>query len=131
MLDRLPFVTMTENSYIVFGLRPVTVWLKDVVSADLQKKKDTINSHSNFLHIIENKIKNTLLLELYLNTVKKKKMLFYHPVVSSAIVDMTYLVFRTGGVAGSPSYGVETDLCRLLVLLDRVICPADPHGIMR
>lgn len=27
-------VTITANSYMVFGLRPVTVWLRAVVSAD-------------------------------------------------------------------------------------------------
>ncbi len=34
VLDLRPLVTMTANSYIVFGLRPVTVWLSAVVSAD-------------------------------------------------------------------------------------------------
>lgn len=34
VLDFRPLVTMTANSYIVFGLRPVTVWLSAVVSAD-------------------------------------------------------------------------------------------------
>lgn len=34
VLDLRPLVTMTANSYMVFGLRPVTVWLSAVVSAD-------------------------------------------------------------------------------------------------
>ncbi len=39
VLDLRPLVTMTANSYIVFGLRPVTVWLSAVVSADLTQDK--------------------------------------------------------------------------------------------
>lgn len=34
VLDLRPLVTMTANSYMVFGLSPVTVWLSAVVSAD-------------------------------------------------------------------------------------------------
>jgi len=34
VLDLRPLVTMTANSYMLFGLRPVTVWLRAVVSAD-------------------------------------------------------------------------------------------------
>ncbi|MEQ2180138.1 hypothetical protein GOODEAATRI_032557 [Goodea atripinnis] len=34
VLDLRPLVTMTANSYMVLGLRPVTVWLRAVVSAD-------------------------------------------------------------------------------------------------
>lgn len=38
VLDLRPLVTMTANSYIVFGLRLVTVWLSAVVSADWTHK---------------------------------------------------------------------------------------------
>lgn len=34
VLDFRPLVTMTANSYMVFGLRPVTMWVSAVVSAD-------------------------------------------------------------------------------------------------
>lgn len=34
VLDFRPLVTMTANSYMVFGFRPVMVWLRAVVSAD-------------------------------------------------------------------------------------------------
>lgn len=39
VLDFRPLVTMTANSYMVFGLRPVTVWLSAVVSADWTHNK--------------------------------------------------------------------------------------------
>lgn len=41
VLDLRPLVTMTANSYMVFGLRPVTVWLSAVVSADWTHKTFT------------------------------------------------------------------------------------------
>lgn len=46
VLDLRPLVTMTANSYMVFGLRAVTVWLSAVVSADwTHNRQIDIHSH--------------------------------------------------------------------------------------